>query len=918
MRLHALPSSVFLLATLAVPQIAHAAVPSVTGIEPSAGQRGGGMILTIRGSNFGCAPRAFVGGRFAPTLFADDTTLVVDTPPSSASGPASVRVLNGDGSSSAVSYDYEGPWISSVTPSSCPQTGGISITISGSSFGSSPKVYFGVAEAPILGSSDTQVVCLAPRSAGTRGASYGGGGGGGLIALVASTGLSSNTADFSYDQGPLVVSVSPAAGRAAGGTHITIVGENFGQGAACLVGGQAAPVVSSSSSRMVVVAPPGAAGDQDLVVVSGGLASPPAVFSYLSPPSISGISPATASPGGGTVITINGENFGPDDDALTRQAKADTSGVGPVRWMAPEALRITAPPSPDPAAVVSVDVVVRVDGVDDTLHSALTYDPKVPGSSPPAIASVTSGGPVRGGVLVTVSGANFNPTGAGSPSVYFGSSGNLTPATSSDTQLTFVAPDAGAGTSMPLGVEVDGLASSSASLDYEAPSLTGISPSSGDHAGGTVITISGYFPASPQVLVGADAVEPLTSSRTQIVCNIPPDQLSSSKEVSVTGSGGGTGSSLMSFSGPVISSISPSSVSISGGTVLTISGSNFPPGASVRVDGYETFKNGEIPDQEDCVLPPGHGGGGGGGGVLVVRAGDLRSNHLGLTYDAALDPAIASVSPSEGRVSGGTLLTIQGSNFGLSPLVTMDGDTATVLCSAPGSIVCRSYGSGGGGGGAIYVGLLVGVATPPNAFVYPDAFTYLDPPQVAAVTPGSGPTYGGVHLTIQGQNFGTEGSGVARSVTVGGAEASDLTVLSQTVLTCTLPAAPDTGLVDVAVSVDSVTTVLPGGFLYQDATTGVGGSGLPARFLLAQNRPNPFQGTTRIEFAMPRESDYDLTVYDLAGRVVRRFTGHAGAGILGMEWDGRAANGEETAPGIYFYRMRAGGYLKTLRMVRLR
>ena len=918
MRLRALPTSVLLLATLAVPRLAGAAVPSVTSIEPSSGLRGGGVLLTIHGSNFGCAPRAYVGGRFAPTLFADDTTLVVDTPPSSASGSASVRVRNGDGSSNSASYDYEGPWISSVNPSSCPQTGGIPITIVGSDFGVSPKVYFGDAEAPVLSNSNTQVVCTAPRSSGTRSAGHGGGGGGGgMIALIADTGQSSNTADFSYDQGPLVVSVSPVAGRASGGTLITLVGENFGQGALCLVGGQAAQVVSATASRMVVVTPPGAAGEQPLSVEKDGIVSPAVSFTYLAPPEITGISPATVGPDGGAIITINGGNFGPDDPGITRQATAGSSDVGPIRWMAPETMRCTAPPSPDPTSVVAVPLAVTVDGVEDTLHAVLTYDPKLAGASPPAIAAVTSGGPVQGGAVITLTGSNFKPTPSSSPVVYAGTGRTLTPLAASGAALTFLAPDTGYGTSMPVGVEVDGLASPPASLDYDAPTITSVSPSSGDHAGGTLITIFGKFPSDPQVLVGADAVEPLSSSESHIVCNVPLDQPSAGQDVSVTGGGGTTGTLLMTFSGPVLTSITPDQVSVAGGTVITISGSGFPSDARVLLDGHETFKDGDIPDQADRVLPPGYGGGGG-GGVLVVIAGNLRSNRLGLSYDAGLDPAISSVSPSEGRSSGGTLITIRGSNFGLSPRVTMEGDTATVVCSTPDSIVCRSYGSGGGGGGAVYLELLEGAATPPNAFVFPDAFTYLDPPQVTSVDPGSGPAVGGTVITIFGDNFGTPGSGVSRSVTVGGSEASQLEVVSGTELRCVLPAASDTGLVDVAVTVDEVATVLPGAFQYQGATTGVGDAGLPARFALAQNRPNPFRSATRIEFAVPRESDYDLTVFDLAGRVVRRFTGHAGAGVLALSWDGRAENGVETAPGMYFYRMRAGAYQKTLRMVRLR
>ncbi len=88
---------------------------------------------------------------------------------------------------------------------------------------------------------------------------------------------------------------------------------------------------------------------------------------------------------------------------------------------------------------------------------------------------------------------------------------------------------------------------------------------------------------------------------------------------------------------------------------------------------------------------------------------------------------------------------------------------------------------------------------------------------------------------------------------------------------------------------------------------------LPAEFALSQNYPNPFNPTTNIELALPVASDYSLTIYNIAGQVVETFAGHADAGYLKVEW-----NAQRLASGIYLYKMVAGSYTDTKKMVLLK
>ena len=85
---------------------------------------------------------------------------------------------------------------------------------------------------------------------------------------------------------------------------------------------------------------------------------------------------------------------------------------------------------------------------------------------------------------------------------------------------------------------------------------------------------------------------------------------------------------------------------------------------------------------------------------------------------------------------------------------------------------------------------------------------------------------------------------------------------------------------------------------------------LPDQFELFQNYPNPFNPITTIEFALPTQAEWNMTVYNVLGQTVERFEGIDDAGYVKIEWDaGRFASG------VYFYRLRAGEYSATKKMV---
>ncbi len=79
---------------------------------------------------------------------------------------------------------------------------------------------------------------------------------------------------------------------------------------------------------------------------------------------------------------------------------------------------------------------------------------------------------------------------------------------------------------------------------------------------------------------------------------------------------------------------------------------------------------------------------------------------------------------------------------------------------------------------------------------------------------------------------------------------------------------------------------------------------LPDVFVLANNYPNPFNGSTTIRYELPQESRIHLAVFDLQGRLVRTLANEIqGAGQHSLTWDGQDQNGKAAASGVYFCRM---------------
>ena len=178
-------------------------------------------------------------------------------------------------------------------------------------------------------------------------------------------------------------------------------------------------------------------------------------------------------------------------------------------------------------------------------------------------------------------------------------------------------------------------------------------------------------------------------------------------------------------------------------------------------------------------------------------------------------PRFTSIRPTAGRASGGTLLTVNGTNFGPragevghrqvdilidfklgSNTTVVDANVSVQTISPPANIV------------GVPVTVTITVDNSALMLNTSQAFTYLAPPVITRIYPTAGTQSGGTLLTVYGVNFGPStayGEGPEVTVAIGGRTCSNVTVLSNYTLTCITPAL-DPVSHNITVTVDEVPT----------------------------------------------------------------------------------------------------------------
>lgn len=614
------------------------APPTVTSVTPSFGPLTGGTLVTVVGTLFktGAEVTFTVGGTTLPAtsvVLTNANQLTCRTPALPA-GPATVTVRNpADDLSGSLpgAYTYVAPpTVTSVTPPTGLTLGGFPVTIAGTGFLPGATVRFGTVAATgvVVASDGLSVTANVPATllAGPV-----------AITIRNTDGqqvIASNAFTYVYPA-PTLATVSPATGHASGGQVIVLTGSGFLSAPSPTVtfDGVEAPSVSrTSATELRVLTPPGAPGPADVVVINkdGQTASRAASFTYVPAPDVLSVTPARGPVQGGTRLTISGANF-------LVGARVSIGGVPAFAPTVVDANTISV--VSNSGMVGSADVmVVNPDQQADTLVGGFAYDPA------PSIANLSpNSGTNAGGTVVTLTGVGFR---AGA-TVQFGTLAATAVTVVSDTQLTATTP------ASPLGVVTvrvtndDGQAMSlpRAFRFVAPPTLTAISPSSGDVNGGTVVRVTGTnFAALTTVTFGGVPAQRVAFVDATELEAVSPPHAPGAVDVTVLNDNGDMATLAGAFrytrAAPTISSLAPASGLTTGGVQVNVVGTNFAPTSTVTFGG--TPATGVVMASPELlrVIAPAHAA----GAVDVVVTNDDAQT-------ATLSGGFTYVQPADGELN---------------------------------------------------------------------------------------------------------------------------------------------------------------------------------------------------------------------------------------------------------------------------
>jgi len=243
-----------------------------------------------------------------------------------------------------------------------------------------------------------------------------------------------------------------------------------------------------------------------------------------------------------------------------------------------------------------------------------------------------------------------------------------------------------------------------------------------------------------------------------------------------------------SSSPPAVTGVSPSSGPLSGGTSVTITGAGFATTSGATTVDFGSTAASEVScsTATSCTATsPGEAAGS--VDVTVSDPNGTSTASAAEVFTYVPVPTITRITPSSGPASGGTKVTIWGSNFVGTVSVHFGGKLATSVRALSSSELTATAPSGSG---TVYV--TVSASGGSSKTTAAAKYTFVPRPTVSKVTPVLGPTKGGTKVTIWGSNFvGTVW------VSFGGKRGTGLRVLSSSEITVTVP--PGSGTVHVTV-----------------------------------------------------------------------------------------------------------------------
>ena len=665
-------------------------LPSISTFSPTSATAGGAAFaLTITGTGFAAGATVTFGtfGSIVPTSISS-TQIVVQIPATdiATGGNVNVTVTNvspGGGTSTAKVFPVNNavPTISGLSPTGVTvNSGAFSLTITGTGFAAGATVSFGTFTGLVPTSITAgQIVVQIPATDIVTAGNIN-------VAVVnpAPGGGASSGSPFTINNPlPSISTFSPTSATAGGAAFaLTITGTGFAAGATVTFGTFGSIVPTSISSTQIVVQIPATdiatGGNVNVTVTNvspGGGTSTAKVFPVNNAvPTISGLSPTSATAGGATfALTITGTGF----------AAGATVSFGTFTGLVPTSITagqiVVQIPATDIVTGGNINVVVvnPAPGGGASSGSPFTINNPLPSISTLSPTSATAGGAA---FALTITGTGF----AAGATVTFGTFGSIVPTSISSTQIVVQIPATDIATGGNVNVTVTNVSPGGGTstakvfpVNNAVPTISGLSPTGVTvNSGAFSLTITGTgFAAGATVSFGTfTGLVPTSITAGQIVVQIPATDIVTAGNINVVvvnpaPGGGASSGSPFTINNPLpsISTFSPTSATAGGAAfALTITGTGFAAGATVSFGTFTGLVPTSITAGQIVVqIPATDIATAGSINVVVVNPapGGGASSGSPFTINNPL-PSISTLSPTSATAGGAAFaLTITGTGF---------------------------------------------------------------------------------------------------------------------------------------------------------------------------------------------------------------------------------------------------------------
>ncbi|EPY09488.1 von Willebrand factor type A [Paenibacillus alvei A6-6i-x] len=552
---------------------------------------------------------------------------------------------------------------------------------------------------------------------------------------------------------PEITSIIEPSGHPKGGNTIEITGDNFKTGVRVLFNNaESKDVTYVDEQHLKVVVPEGKQGAVTVTVTNTDGQSASGTYKYIAKPEVTDYSPNEGLITGGTQVAFSGNYFAPNISVKFGD-QAATVNTNRTNY-----LSVTTPAA---AQVGKVDIVLtNPDGSSLTIAEGFTY--KEPEKPKLEITSVAPDkGLPAGGEEIYINGRNIEQ-GA---KVYFGATEAEVVSYISRQRILIKSP---AGTKGSVDVKVVNPDTKEAMLpngftyqnpEYLPPTLSGITPDSGEMTGGNTVYITGSnFVSGIKAFINNKEGATTFMSPSRISVVVPSSDTAATVDVKVVNPDLKEAELKNSYTymepapipQPVLKALTPSKGDLKGGTSVTVNGENFIKDAVVLFNDVE-MKATFVSDKQLKMTTPEWAT------PEVVKVtvknpdGQTSVEDISFTYEEPQpEPvSITLINPASGLTTGGNRVYLNGKNF-KSGVKVLFGNQEGKVDSVSGTRI------------AVVVPAVTNVQTVDVTVINPDKGTFTVPngyaytlvqPSISSITPNKGPMEGGTNITINGINF---------------------------------------------------------------------------------------------------------------------------------------------------------------------